>query len=175
MGPGMTYTGGLTTAVWTMKLPGELYAPPPTSLPMLMTINSTGVADCSVGKTLAVCTESMGGSGANFPGVSTVSFSDDALTHMPVTITAGNISSVSGASPATTTTTTPATPGAATTAAGAATVTDKTSVSGETGAASQTGSGTGTSTTASTGGLPAVTGNVGVVGGIAVAVAAAVL
>ncbi|KAF4636028.1 hypothetical protein G7Y89_g2073 [Cudoniella acicularis] len=54
----------------------------------------TGYWQCSLaGTTSAICTESFGGNGANFPGMSTESYS---ITYLPVVITAGALASNSG-------------------------------------------------------------------------------
>ncbi|KAL5001025.1 hypothetical protein BDV10DRAFT_25659 [Aspergillus recurvatus] len=47
-------------------------------------------AECSVGKSVATCTESAGGADANFPGVETTT---GEVSYMPVTVTAGSITS----------------------------------------------------------------------------------
>ncbi|KAL2865385.1 putative GPI anchored protein [Aspergillus lucknowensis] len=52
-------------------------------------------AECSVGNSRAVCTESAGGSEANFPGVSTTT---TAVKLMPVTVTAGEVTETEAAS-----------------------------------------------------------------------------
>ncbi|RHZ67358.1 uncharacterized protein CDV56_109304, partial [Aspergillus thermomutatus] len=72
MGPGLTLVAGPTTTVLKMDEPEEDFH---------WTVN------CSVGgTTTAVCTETASGTGANFPGVSASTFSDD-LPLMKVTIT----------------------------------------------------------------------------------------
>ncbi|KAI9929896.1 hypothetical protein ASPWEDRAFT_167562 [Aspergillus wentii DTO 134E9] len=113
---------------------------------------------CSVGGTTsAVCTETAKGNGANNPGEKHVStYSGSNLPLVPVTITAGSVTSAAEGSDATST-------------ASTATATSAESTSTESSA-----SGGSTSTSASTGGMPQMTGDVkALFGGAAVAIAAA--
>ncbi|KAL2823636.1 hypothetical protein BJY01DRAFT_230625 [Aspergillus pseudoustus] len=72
MGPGMTLVAGKDVTSWIFDDgPAFQYT-----------------AECSIKNSKAVCTESAGGSEANFPGVSTTTTTVD---YMPVTITAGSI------------------------------------------------------------------------------------
>ncbi|KFZ14291.1 hypothetical protein V501_03322 [Pseudogymnoascus sp. VKM F-4519 (FW-2642)] len=62
-----------------------------------------GQVDCSLaGTTSAVCVESFGGSEANFPGVSTETYTGTDQPYMPVTIIAGAVGANRIASPSTT-------------------------------------------------------------------------
>ncbi|OBT56182.1 hypothetical protein VE04_04065 [Pseudogymnoascus sp. 24MN13] len=66
-------------------------------------IRSAGQVDCSLaGTTSAVCVESFGGSEANFPGVSTETYTGTDPLYMPVTIIAGAVGANRIASPSTT-------------------------------------------------------------------------
>jgi len=121
----------------------------------------TGVLDCSVdGKaSSAICAESFGGEGANFPGTSTETITGTDFFYMPVVITAGLSNTGSAASPSSTSA---APTGSSTSAKGSKT----SSGSG----AAETGSSSAASSSTSTGGIPMITGNAGwVVGGVALA------
>lgn len=117
----------------------------------------------------------MGGSQANFPGKESYTLTGSDVSFKPVTVTAGKVTSVSGATTATGT----ATGTITASATGKGTVTTGRTKSGTTGTAGETGSGaaagaTETGSETSTGGLPKITGNAGIVaGGLAVAVAGA--
>lgn len=111
---------------------------------------------CSVGgTTTAVCTATASGSAANFPGVSSTTFSSVPL--MPVTITAGEAGAPAAASATATT-------GA--TATGKSTASEDANKSSSTGSASSAAS-SHSSSAVSTGGMPQVTGNAGAVFGAA--------
>lgn len=49
----------------------------------------TGTADCSRGENTALCTESAGGSEANFPGSSTTTYEGEDIYTLPVVVTSG--------------------------------------------------------------------------------------
>ncbi|KAL4749098.1 hypothetical protein BDW72DRAFT_178848 [Aspergillus terricola var. indicus] len=85
MGPGMTVIAADETTTYIMN-DGDFFQ---------------FTAECSVGKSIAVCTESAGGPEANFPGVETAT---EEVSYMPVTVTAGSVTSA-GASTATSTST----------------------------------------------------------------------
>ncbi|GAD95340.1 GPI anchored protein, putative [Paecilomyces variotii No. 5] len=87
MGPGMTLISGPKTAGWMVQVPEEdLY----------------GSIRCSMGgTTTAICTSSMGGSGANFPGVSTETLDASDISLLPVTVTAGSTTPVAASASAT--------------------------------------------------------------------------
>ena len=116
----------------------------------------------------------MGGSQANFPGKESYTLRGGDVSFKPVTVTAGKVTSVSGATTATGTatgTTTASATGKGTVTTGQ-TKSDTTGTAGETGSSAAAATETGSET--STGGLPRVTGNAGIVaGGLAVAVAGA--
>ncbi|PKX90491.1 putative GPI anchored protein [Aspergillus novofumigatus IBT 16806] len=132
MGPGLTLVAGPTTTVLKMDEPGEDFH---------------WTVSCSVGgTTTAVCTETASGAAANFPGVSSLTFSSD-LPLMAVTITAG-----SGAGAGATPVTASATP----TTSASATASGKSTASEDAGKPSSTGS-----SAVSTGGMPRVTGGAG--------------
>ncbi|KAH1608782.1 hypothetical protein KXX44_006600 [Aspergillus fumigatus] len=128
MGPGLTLVAGPTTTVLKMDEPQEDFH---------------WTVSCSVGgTTTGVCIETASGTAANFPGVSSSTFSND-LPLMAVTITAGASAGASASA-------TPAT--ASATATTAATASSK------------------TSSAVSTGGMPRVTGGAaGLFGAAAVA------
>lgn len=122
--------------------------------------------DCSLdGTKSAVCVESFGGTEANFPGITTETYTGTDLPYMPVVITAGAAvstgSSPSSAVPSTTTNGTTATH-----TSGSST---KTSSSGGNSSGPAQANSSGTST--STAGVPAITGNSGWVLGGALALA----
>ncbi|GIK04370.1 hypothetical protein Aspvir_008451 [Aspergillus viridinutans] len=126
MGPGLTVVAGPTTTVLKMDEPEEDL--------------------CSVGgTTTAACTETASGTGANFPDVSSSTFSND-LPLMAVTITAG----AAGASA------TPATASAAATTAATTSASGKSTASKDSSKTSSSGS-----SAVSTGGMPRVTGGAG--------------
>ncbi|KAL4992689.1 hypothetical protein BDW68DRAFT_172717 [Aspergillus falconensis] len=97
-------------------------------------------AECSVVKSDATCTVSAGGSDANFPGVE---ITTEEVSYMPVTVTAGSITSAGGSSTASTSTSaststgSPSSASAEATAAGSASATraSETAEPSETGAA----------------------------------------
>ncbi|KAI9927060.1 hypothetical protein ASPWEDRAFT_46539 [Aspergillus wentii DTO 134E9] len=125
---------------------------------------------CSVGgTTTAVCTESASGSAANFPGVSTASYDKSDISLLPVTVTAGSVTSVDATATATTEAST----------ATSATTAKSTESSGsfETSTRGSTASSSNSSTTStSTGGVAHVTGEAVILtGGAAVALAAVFL
>ncbi|KAJ5820550.1 hypothetical protein N7474_006141 [Penicillium riverlandense] len=146
MGPGVTMIWGPSTAVWSMNESPAFY----------------GSVGCSMGgTTAAVCTESFGGSEANFPGKSTTSLGKDDITLLPVTITAGPSN---GASAMTTTAQSTESPSMSSVSTGSNT-------SGASGTAAST-----MSTGNSIGGIAQITGNAGLAfGGMAVAMAAVAL
>lgn len=125
---------------------------------------STGYADCSLYSTAsAVCVESFGGTDANFPGISTETYTGTDLPYMPIVITAGPGSSLTSSVSATPTGSLSSTPTPISSTRASST---RRSSSG--GAQATPG------TSISTGGVPAVTGHAGwIVGGAAVAVAMA--
>ncbi|KAJ9251736.1 hypothetical protein DTO207G8_5190 [Paecilomyces variotii] len=87
MGPGMTLISGPKTAAWMLKEPEEDFY---------------GGVFCSMGGTTsAVCTTSMSGTGANFPGVSTETLAASDIHLLPVTVTAGSTTPVSASASAT--------------------------------------------------------------------------
>ncbi|KKK12840.1 hypothetical protein ARAM_001185 [Aspergillus rambellii] len=149
MGPGLTLIAGPgATTTYKMDDGDEFYM----------------TAVCSVGTEVAVCTDSMGGTGANFPGQHTSTADVDLL---PVTVTAGSITS--GDQPATTT--------AATTSTGtASSPAVATTMASSTAHVSASAVKTSGSTSTSTGGVAQITGNAGIViGGAAMALLGAVL
>ncbi|KAL4803128.1 hypothetical protein BDV18DRAFT_145187 [Aspergillus unguis] len=126
---------------------------------------------CTNSGSNALCTESAGGPQANFPGKSTSTIPLD--EQMPVTITAGKVTSVDGASATST----------STSDSSESTSSESSSTDSASGSASQTASASKTSDASQTGADPTETGaavkigglaNV-VVGGVAVAVMGAVL
>ncbi|KAL2009990.1 hypothetical protein VTN00DRAFT_5797 [Thermoascus crustaceus] len=119
-----------------------------------------------LGTTAVACTESIWGSGANFPGAATMTFPGDmrALGAVPVVVTAGLPAATTGASPSANTATatgTAVSSGFATSTAGAASA----------GASSSaTASGTASPASSSGGVAPQVTGNAHwAIGGVAAA------
>ncbi|GFF74930.1 hypothetical protein IFM61392_02656 [Aspergillus lentulus] len=147
MGPGLTLVAGPTTTVLKMDEPEEDFH---------------WTVSCSVGgTTTAVCTETASGAAANFPGVSSSTFSND-LPLMAVTITAGSGAGPS-AKPATATASATAT--ATTAATATATASGKSTASQDASKSSSTGS-----SAVSTGGMPRVTGGAaGLLGAAALA------
>lgn len=63
----------------------------------------TGTIDCALGKPTITCTESFGGSDANFPGVSSTEYPSSAVVSLEVIVTAGAEKLKAGAVSATTT------------------------------------------------------------------------
>lgn len=119
--------------------------------------DSTGIMECALtGTTAAMCTETFGGTDANFPGTSVYALTSSRLEYIPATITAGLFK---GFSDATTTTT------------ATATTTATSQVSGSTTASE----GPVDPTSLSAAGLPRPGSSGWGVGGVAVALAAAVL
>lgn len=126
-----------------------------------------------LGTTAVACSESIWGSGADYPGATTLTFSGDMKTlgGMPVVVTTGLPAATTGASPsANTAAATAATSGFATSTA-AGTASDKASVGAS---SSATPSGTASPASSSGGVAPQVTGNAHwVIGGVAAALALA--
>ncbi|PGH23232.1 hypothetical protein AJ80_02648 [Polytolypa hystricis UAMH7299] len=144
MGPGLTLVSGPKTAALTMGVrDSEFY----------------GEINCSMGgTTLAVCTEIMSGSEANFPGTETATFKSSDIGFMPVTVTAGSITSAAATAPTTTAT-----------ASGSNALESGT-------AAANTADASAPASESSTGGMPQITGNAKlVISGAAVALAAIVM
>lgn len=144
----------------------------------MKTLSSTGIFDCSLaGTSSAVCVQSNGGSGANDPGSSMVTFTGTDYTSMPVTIvsadalTTGNSGSELDPTPTGSGTATTSGTGikSGPTTIGSVTPTMTSSMaSGSGNVASQSGS----TTSSSHAGGPAITGNAMLVmGGAAVAMA----
>lgn len=163
MGPGLVVTNGPKTAAWTMdNLGTDLYLPLHflSVLTQVLTRfwnNSTGIMQCDIaGTTSALCTESFGGSDANFPGTSVYTMNKGPLEYIPATMTAGVV-----------TKTTDSTTTATTAATGTTT--------GQDSASTTTAEEYADETSTSTGGLPKFTGSGWAVGGVAVALAAAVI
>ncbi|KAE9380543.1 hypothetical protein N431DRAFT_498381 [Stipitochalara longipes BDJ] len=151
---GLTLTEGPSTAAYTLSS-GPAF---------------TGFEECSLaGTSTAVCFESNGGSEANFPGSSTVTYTGTDFTYMPVTITGS-------AGPATTSNSEVIKSGPSATAPTitssrlSQTGTTPSSTGSNSGnAASQSGS---ASSSSSHAGVPAVTGNaILALGGVAAAMA----
>jgi hypothetical protein len=144
--------------------------------------------DLNTSASEAACTETIGGSEADYPGTSTITFSADdyASFWLPVTITAGSVTGAAAttgasATASTASATTKAAASAATTAAstGSAASTASTA-SGLSTVASSASTGTASakasSSVVSTGGMPQITGNAQwAMGGVAVAMALAAL
>lgn len=113
----------------------------------------TGTQDCDAGTTSAVCTESYGGSEANYPGVGTTTYTGSEIVIAQVVITAGadKLSAGSGASAGGSST--PATASATTTGTVSSTTTGTPSLTEISGTAtSKSGSVTSSATTASSSG-----------------------
>ncbi|KAL3437022.1 hypothetical protein BDV09DRAFT_163515 [Aspergillus tetrazonus] len=147
MGPGMTVIAADETTTYIMN-DGD---------------NFNFTAECSVGKSIADCTASAGGPDANFPGVETAT---EEVSYIPVTVTAGSVTSAGGSTATSASTSSSSTGSSASeeaTAAGSASASR----------ASETASQTAEETAAQpseTGAAVRVTGVVGlVVGGAAVA------
>ncbi|KAL3456537.1 hypothetical protein BJX64DRAFT_270539 [Aspergillus heterothallicus] len=150
MGPGLTLIAGKDVTSWIFDDgPAFQYT-----------------AECSIKNSKAVCTESAGGSEANFPGISTTTTT---VEYMPVTITAGSVTDSGDEA----TTTSSASSGATSSAAQAS---ETPSASGsETDSASETASQTGEDASP-TGAAARVGGGVRVmVAGVIVAVVGLVL
>ncbi|KAG4428975.1 hypothetical protein IFR05_015545 [Cadophora sp. M221] len=132
----------------------------------------TGRVECSLDSTVsAVCVESFGGTEANFPGVTTETYTGTDFQYMPVYITAGGAAGT-GSTPSSTmaSTTTSAASGSQT--SGLATKTSSSSSSSGGNSGGSSGAAAQTTTSTSTAGVPAVTGNAKwVVGGAAAALA----
>lgn len=98
--------------------------------------------DCSLaGTTSAVCVESYGGDQANFPGITTETYSGTQQPYMPVTITAGAAAAkatTGGGSRGSSSPTTPATPAAAT--GGVSSATAKNTAAGSSSTSASSGS-----------------------------------
>jgi len=150
----------------------------------------TMTQDCTIhsAQSTAVCAESAGGSGANFPGSSTTTYNGTDYTVIPVTATAGVTALGSNSAPATTATTTASsssetssgTTGAVTSSAptvGQSATSHGASSTSST--SSATGSRTSSASASPSTGAAAPTGfsggSVGVVGALVVAVGAALL
>ncbi|KAF7589580.1 Mucin-21 [Aspergillus hancockii] len=153
LGPGLTVTEAAPTHIMELNEKPDFYY----------------TVSCSVGgTTAAVCTEIAGGPEANFPGTTISTLRQSEIGFVPVTITAGSITSVS----ATATPTTTAESGSKTT--GGPTETSKSSTSSS--ASGSSSSSSSSSSATSTGGMPQITGDASMLfGGAAVALAAALL
>ncbi|KAL4742683.1 hypothetical protein BDV11DRAFT_6768 [Aspergillus similis] len=155
MGPGMTVIAADETTTYMMD-DGD---------------NFQFTAECSVGKSIATCTTSAGGPDANFPGVETTT---EEVSYMPVTVTAGSVTST-GASTASSTSTSGSTSSSSTGTGTGSSASEEATAAGSASAtrASETASQTAEETAAQpseTGAAVKVTGVVGlVVGGAAVA------
>ncbi|KAJ1715494.1 hypothetical protein NYO67_2398 [Aspergillus flavus] len=148
LGPGFTLTDASPTTIMEMNDKPNFS----------MTIN------CSVaGTTSAVCTGIGDGPEANFPGTIISTIQQSEMSYLPVTITAGSVTSVAATASATTTTES----GSKATTSAAQTASKS--------SASSSGSSS-SSSAVSTGGMPQITGDAGMLfGGAVVALAAAVL
>jgi len=168
--PGVfTLTEGPSTAVYTLG--GDIEADSSTIVAF------SGYFDCSLDASSAVCVESFTGTEANFPGMSTETFTGTDFSYMPVVITDGPLATDVAAPSSTGAAPTPA----STTSAGGEAVSNTTGGKSSSGSATKTsasGSGatvtqasaTSKSSSASTGGVPMVTGNAKwVLGGAALA------
>jgi len=170
--PGVfTLTEGPSTAVYTLG--GDIEAGSST------VVAFSGYFDCSLDASSAVCVESFTGTEANFPGMSTETFTGTDFSYMPVVITDGPLATDVAAAPSST----GAAPTAASTSAGGAAASSTTGGKSSSGLATKT-SGTGAAATVtqgsatsksssasvSTGGMPIITGNARwVLGGAALA------
>jgi hypothetical protein len=123
--------------------------------------DSWGRIVCSMGgTTTAICTEMMSGTGANFPGTSTIDIAQSDITFLPVTVTAGLTTTAS------TSTTSDVTSSALTS--------NKTHASGSTAPSTSVASSATVASHSSTGGLSRITGSPRVVlGGAAAALVVA--
>ncbi|KAB8258528.1 hypothetical protein BDV32DRAFT_68996 [Aspergillus pseudonomiae] len=157
LGPGLTVTDASPTIIYELNEKPEFY----------MTV------ECSVaGTTSAVCTETAGGPEANFPGTTISTLQQSEMAFVPVTITAGSVTSVAVTASATTTST--AESGSQGTTSAAQT-SSKSSSSKSSSSSSSSGSSS-SSSAVSTGGMPQITGDASMLfGGAVVALAAAVL
>jgi len=131
----------------------------------------TARIDCALDSTIsAVCVESFGGSEANFPGLTTETYTGTDFQYMPVFITAGAAAGT-GSTPSSTMASTTASAASTSQTSGLATKTSSSSSSGSASSGKGSGGVAQTSST-STAGVPAVTGNAKwVVGGAAAALA----
>lgn len=139
-----------------------------------------GYVDCSLASSSAVCAVSAGGTEANDPGLSTVTFTGTDYTSMPVVITAGALVASTGSSvPASTTSSSSTSKATGTNTSGSKASESGTTTSGthtSSGAAAQTsGTSSQTGTSTSTAGGSVITGSSAwVIGGAALAFAAMV-
>lgn len=94
MGPGITVVAGDKATTYMMDDGDRLYV---LSFPSFLLYSfvlicgfmySHLTANCTVSNSRAVCTHSMGGPDANFPGVETTTTK---VNYMPVTVTAGSV------------------------------------------------------------------------------------
>ncbi|OKL60338.1 hypothetical protein UA08_04013 [Talaromyces atroroseus] len=144
--------------------------------------------DLNTSVSQAVCTETDGGSEANFPGVTTSTFAPDdyASAWLAVTVTAGSASGAPATTAASATaptasatnsgTTAAATSSADSTAAASSGMTTVASTSSSGSSATAAQSSSSSSSSVSTGGMPQITGNAQwAVGGAAIAMAFAAL
>ncbi|KAB8226278.1 hypothetical protein BDV33DRAFT_197274 [Aspergillus novoparasiticus] len=146
-------------------------ASPTTIMEMNDKPNFSMTVNCSVaGTTSAVCTGIGDGPEANFPGTIISTIQQSEMSYLPVTITAGSVTSVAATASATTTTASATT----TTESGSKATTSAAQTASKSSASS---SGSSSSSSAvSTGGMPQITGDAGMLfGGAFVALAAAVL
>lgn len=137
----VTLTEGPATAAYTF--PAEYFDNG--------TLAITGYQDCALyGTTSAVCVESAGGAEANFPGMSTVTYTGTDQPYMPVVVT-GAVAVSTPSGPASVTTTSS---GLSSTSSGKSAVVGKTGSSpgAATKTSSSAGAATGTSTSTSTAG-----------------------
>ncbi|OGM40518.1 GPI anchored protein [Aspergillus bombycis] len=150
LGPGLTVTDASPTIIYELNEKPEFY----------MTVK------CSVaGTTSAVCTETAGGPEANFPGTTISTIQQSEMAFVPVTITAGSVTSVAATASATTTA-----------ESGSQGTTSAAQTSSKSSASSSGSSSSSSSSAVSTGGMPQITGDAGMLfGGAVVALAAAVL
>ncbi|KAE8370768.1 hypothetical protein BDV27DRAFT_119027 [Aspergillus caelatus] len=150
LGPGLTLTAASPTTIIELNEKPDFF----------YTVN------CSVaGTTSAVCTEIAGGPEANFPGTTISTIQQSEMAFVPVTITAGSVTSVAATATASATTTAESGSKATTSAA-------QTSSKSSTSSSGSSSS----SSAVSTGGMPQITGDAGMLfGGAVVALAAAVL
>ncbi|KAH9217377.1 hypothetical protein DL95DRAFT_105613 [Leptodontidium sp. 2 PMI_412] len=130
----------------------------------------TGRVECSLDSTVsAVCVESFGGTEANFPGVTTETYTGTDFQYMPVYITAGAAAGT-GSTPSSTVAST--TSGASSSQTSNLATKTSSSASSSEGSSNKVAQTTSADTSTSTAGVPAVTGNAKwVVGGAAAALA----
>ncbi|KAE8451133.1 hypothetical protein EG329_004805 [Mollisiaceae sp. DMI_Dod_QoI] len=157
-----TLTEGPSTAVYTF----------PAEMDENGTVAFTGYYDCSLAPSSAVCVESFGGTEANFPGMSTETYSGTDYTSMPVVITAGAVvASNTGSSVPASTTTSGSSQATNTSTSGGTAKTSGISSGGVTAQTSGTSKPSGTSTSTAAG--AAITGcSAWMLGGAALALAA---